>query len=85
MEQRYKQQTVLVEKHGVMTKEEFKSLWEANDEGSGLTWDDIADNAKAWGLYDKPRCCERYMVRYKVLKAAGVSDADSYKPKGKRS
>lgn len=34
----------------IYTKEEFKKLWEADDEGSGITYDDIADCAKAWGL-----------------------------------
>ena len=39
----------------IYTKEEFKKLWEADDEGSGITYDDIADCAKAWGLYETPR------------------------------
>ena len=38
----------------VYTKQKFKELWDSNDSGGGLTWDDIADCAKDWGLVSKP-------------------------------
>lgn len=62
------------------TKEKFKELWEANDEGSGITFDDIADCAKDWGLFSRPRCCPIHLVRYKVLCAANCIDAEDYNP-----
>ena len=47
-----------------MTKEEFKKLWEADEDGSGITFDDIADSAKEWGLFDYPKRCDINIVRY---------------------
>lgn len=61
----------------IYTKEEFKKLWEADDEGSVVTCDDIADCAKAWGLYETPRVKH---ILYKVLVAAGVEDAEDFNP-----
>jgi hypothetical protein len=52
------------------TKKEFKRLWEANDKGSGITFDDIADCAKSWRLYSRPKICPIFEVRDAVLKAA---------------
>lgn len=60
----------------VYSKEDFKRLWEANDYGSGITDNDIADCAKAWGI--------SYItiddIRYRVLKAAQVNDAEDFNP-----
>lgn len=64
----------------IYTKEEFKKLWEANEEGSGITFEDIADCAKNWGLFSMPKCCHIHLVRYKVLCAASCSDAEEYNP-----
>ena len=38
----------------IYTKEEFKKLWEADDEGSGITYDDIAkpSHKKGYGYVD---------------------------------
>jgi hypothetical protein len=36
-----------------MTKDEFKNRWCSNDEGGGITWEDIAECAGAW-LNHKP-------------------------------
>ena len=55
----------------VYTKEEFKRLWESNDQGGGITYDDIADCAKDWGLYSNPRCFPLVAVTEAVLDAAG--------------
>lgn len=63
-----------------MTKEEFKKLWEANDVGSGITFDDIAECAKAWGISSNPRTRPMDEITYQVLKAAGVNDAEKYNP-----
>lgn len=64
----------------VYTKEEFKRLWEANDNGSGITFDDIADCAKAWGISSSPRTRPIDEIRYQVLKAAQTNDAEDYNP-----
>lgn len=56
-----------------MTKEEFKQRWESNDDGGGITSEDIADCAKEWGLFDRPRICEMQKVIDAVLKYANTS------------
>ena len=63
-----------------MTREEFKKLWEADEKGSGITFDDIADRAKEWGLFDYPKRCDINIVRYEVLKAAKCVDAEEFNP-----
>lgn len=63
-----------------MTKEEFKQRWESDDEGGGIDFDDIADCAKAWGLFRTPRISRIDLVRYRVLVAAGTVDAEEFKP-----
>lgn len=63
-----------------MTKEEFKQRWESNDDGGGITFDDIADCAVAWGISRTPRTSRIDMVRYRVLAAAGTADAEAYNP-----
>ena len=65
---------------GFMTKAEFKRLWDSGDDGGGITLDDIAECAKEWGLYHKPKTCQINKVFYDVLMAACVLDADKYKP-----
>ena len=64
----------------VYTKEEFKRLWEANDDGSGITFNDIADCAVAWGISRQPKIHPIREIRYQVLKAAEVNDAEEYNP-----
>lgn len=63
-----------------MTKEEFKKRWESDENGGGITFDDVADCAKDWGLFSRPRCCNIDYVRYKVLKAANCIDAEEFNP-----
>lgn len=65
-----------------MTKEEFKKRWESDDDGGGINFDDIADCAKAWGLYRTPRTAQIDVVRYRVLTAAGTVDAEEFAPEG---
>ena len=61
-----------------MTKEEFKTRWESNSHGGGITFEDIADCAKEWGLFSIPKISPIDLVRYKVLKFASCSDAEDY-------
>ena len=63
-----------------MTKQEFKRRWESGPDGDGLNYDDIADCAKEWRLCATPRIRPIYQIRYAVLKAAGVEDAEEYNP-----
>lgn len=63
-----------------MTKDEFKQRWESNDSGGGITYDDIADCAKAWGLFRTPKTSRIDVVRYRVLKEANTVDAEEYAP-----
>lgn len=64
----------------MVSKEEFKRLWEANSCGSGITYDDIAECAKAWGISSSPRIHPIDEITYKVLKAAQTNDAEEYNP-----
>ena len=63
-----------------MTKDDFKKRWESDDNGGGITFDDIADCAKEWGLYGTPRTAQIDMVRYRVLKSAGTNDYQEFYP-----
>ena len=60
-------------------------MWEANEKASGITFDDIADAAKEWGLFDNPRCCDINVVRYEVLKEAKCKDAEEFNTTNVRS
>lgn len=64
----------------VYTKEDFKRLWEANEYGSGITYDDIADCAVAWGISSHPRTRPIREITHQVLKAAQTNDAEEYNP-----
>lgn len=64
----------------VMTKEEFKTRWESNDNGGGINYDDIADCAVAWGISRTPKVRRIDVIRYQVLVAAGTADAEEFKP-----
>lgn len=61
-----------------MTKDEFKRRWESDDNGGGITFDEIAECAQAWGLCARPRTRRMPDVLYQVLKAAGTVDAEDY-------
>lgn len=64
----------------IYTKEKFKELWEANENGSGITFNDIADCAVAWGISSRPKTRPINLISYMVLKAANVCDAEEYNP-----
>jgi hypothetical protein len=63
-----------------MTKEEFKTRWESNDNGGGISYDDIANCAVAWGISRTPRTRRIDVIRYQVLVEAGTLDAEEFKP-----
>ena len=63
-----------------MTKHEFKTRWDSNENGGGLTFNDIANCAKSWGLFSTPRIHQIDVVRYIVLKAADTNDCEDFKP-----
>lgn len=62
-----------------MNKAEFKARWESDDTGGGVTFDDVAECAKKWGLFARPRTARINDVLYAVLVAAKVEDAEEYK------
>lgn len=64
----------------IYTKEKFKELWEANEQGSGLTFNDIADCAINWNISSNPKIRPIQLIQYQVLKAANVKDAEDYNP-----
>lgn len=64
-----------------MTKSEFKKRWERDENGGGITFDDIAECAKAWGLFATPRIVQIEKVLYAVLKAAKTNDCEEYRPR----
>lgn len=68
----------------IYTKEEFKEMWEADIDGKsvdGITNEDCADCAKAWGIYYNPKCASLDEVVYRVCEAAGViADYMPYNP-----
>jgi hypothetical protein len=63
-----------------MTKEEFKARWEGDDRGGGISYDDIANCAVAWGISRTPKTRRIDVIRYQVLVAAGTVDAEEFAP-----
>jgi len=63
-----------------MTKKQFKKRWESNNEGGGITYEDVADCAKKWGISSSPMTCGMPHIRYEVLKAARVKNYEDFKP-----
>ena len=63
-----------------MTKDQFKERWESDGDGGGITFDDLADCAKEWGISSIPRIMRMDSIRYRVLRAAGTNDAEDYTP-----
>ncbi len=61
-----------------MTKDEFKTRWESNDEGGGITFDDVAACAREWGISLTLKTKPIEQITYEVLKAAGTNDAEEY-------
>lgn len=63
-----------------MNKQEFRTRWESDENGGGITFDDIANCAVEWGICGTPRIRPMDQIRYSVLKAAGTKDAEEFKP-----
>ena len=63
-----------------MTRAEFKKRWESGEDGGGITFDDIAECAVAWGVTRSPKGQRMDTVRYAVLKAAETHDSEDFKP-----
>lgn len=61
-----------------MTKEEFKQRWESDEDGGGITWNDIEECAQAWGIAMSPATMPMEKVRYLVLLAAKTNDAEDF-------
>jgi hypothetical protein len=61
-------------------KEEFKKRWESDDDGGGITFDDIAECAVQWGISSRPKTSNIGYIRYLVLKSANTNDAELFKP-----
>lgn len=61
-----------------MTKDEFKTRWESNDEGGSITFGDIAECAKEWGISTAPKTKPIEQITYEVFKAAGTNDAEEF-------
>lgn len=55
-----------------MTRQEFKDRWESNENGGGITFDDVAECHEAWGLGARPKTMRMSAVLARVLVAAGV-------------
>lgn len=63
-----------------MTKQQFKKRWESDDNGGGITFNDIAECAIEWGVSLSPRTRHIGSIRYLVLKAANTIDHEDFKP-----
>lgn len=57
-----------------MTKEEFAKRWDSGADGGGITFDDIADCAVAWGLIERPKVHDINTVAHLVVEASGAKD-----------
>lgn len=57
-----------------MTKAQFKKRWDSNEDGGGITFDDIAQCAVEWGLVQNPRIHGIDMIVDMVVKAAGYKE-----------
>jgi hypothetical protein len=55
-----------------MTKEEFKARWEKDEHGDGITNDEVAECAIAWGVNPHPRTSPIGKVIRAVVKASGA-------------
>ena len=56
-----------------MTREEFKARWDRDSNGDGITMNEIADCAQAWGLFATPRVHPMDQVLVAVVKESGAA------------
>ncbi len=59
-----------------MTKAEFKSRWESDSHGGGITFEDVAKCAAEWGILNQPRALWEHRILEVVLDAAGVCEEE---------
>jgi len=57
-----------------MTEQEFIDRWNSDDEGGGITFDDVADCAQKWGLIQRPRTRPMEIVLARVLDHLGLEN-----------
>jgi len=57
----------------VMTREEFRIRWDSNAQGGGITYDEIAECAIAWGINSYPRTAPIELIKKLVVKASGAT------------
>lgn len=55
-----------------MTKSEFVTKWNSDSEGGGITYDDVANCAMAWGISSQPKTENINKITEQVLKMADV-------------
>ena len=55
-----------------MTRAEFAERWDKDEHGDGITINEIAECAVAWGLYDSPRIHPIREVSLAVVKESGA-------------
>ena len=56
-----------------MTREEFKARWDSNTQRGGITYNDIAECAIAWGINSYPRTAPIDLIKKLVVKASGAT------------
>ena len=55
-----------------MTKDQFAARWDKDDDGDGITVDEIAECAQEWGLFATPRIHPIRVVIAAVVKESGA-------------
>jgi hypothetical protein len=57
----------------VMTREEFARRWDSDASGGGISMDEVAECAQAWGLFAVPRIHPPHQVLDAVVKESGAT------------
>lgn len=57
-----------------MTKEEFAKRWDSDEEGGGITYEEIAECAISWGVSSRPRTTNMRKLAKRVVEASGAED-----------
>jgi hypothetical protein len=68
-----------------MTKEEFKKKWESDDDGGGITNEDIASCYIEWGLGRAPYSQTIDYVIWRVCESANTNDKKYWEKRALRS
>lgn len=63
-----------------MTKREFKERWESDDIDDGITFEEVANCSRDWGIISHPETVKRDVVLYLVLREAEIPDLEEYLP-----